>query len=377
MFDLTEICKILEFISAFVLIIFSVFILVQKRGNRPARIFLAAFLLCRSAIQVAYGLMNYPDFIYQFPDIAFTGVPFLFLYAPFLFLYTKAATSSDYRFRPVEYFHFVPAAFLFVFFLLTFHMKSYDERLTLLETGSLKENIITDINWLWLQFAIYCFGCIYLLTTYRNRIRQYNSSYDHERLAWLYFLVLGFLIWKGIFISGYLFRVFSGSYALLFKIFIDLGFLFYASMIIIKGLQLPHVVLHIENGKMYRNSPLTEEDIGSYLDTIDRVMREEKPYLNASLTLKELARLCRMPEHYLSQLLNEGLQQNFYNYVNLFRVEEAKQLLSDPENKEMTVLEILYTAGFNSKSVFNTAFKKQERITPTEYRRRHLKMAAA
>jgi AraC-like DNA-binding protein len=377
MIDLAEICKILEFISAFVLIIFSLFILVEEKGNRLIRYFLAAFLMTRAILQIAFGLLNYPDFVYHFPDIAVVGEPFLFLYAPFLFLYTKAATRNDYTFKKTELLHFLPAVIYFIYFVIVFHSRPVDDRITILETRALNDSIITNNTWLWLQFAGYCAGCIYLLVCYKNRIRKYNSSYDHERLAWLNFLVLGFLVWKGIFISGYLFNVFDRNYALVFKIFIDLGFLFYSSMIIFKGLQQPHLVLHLNNGKTYRNSPMTENDKQQYLARLNRVMIEEKLHLNANLTLKELARTCQIPEHYLSQLLNEGLHQNFYNYVNYFRVEEAKQLLSDPENKYMTVLEILYTAGFNSKSVFNTAFKKHERLTPTEYRRRHLKLVAA
>jgi len=103
----------------------------------------------------------------------------------------------------------------------------------------------------------------------------------------------------------------------------------------------------------------------------------EKSYLDPLITLNDLAKQCKIPVHYLSQILNEELHMNFYNYINLHRIEDAKQLLSNPKNKDMTILEVLYAMGFNSKSVFNTAFKKHVKISPSEYKKRHLQIHAA
>ena len=64
-------------------------------------------------------------------------------------------------------------------------------------------------------------------------------------------------------------------------------------------------------------------------------------------------------------------------YINFHRIGDAKKLLSDPENKEMTILEVLYAVGFNSKSVFNTAFKKFVKMSPTEFRRKQMGIFAA
>lgn len=65
------------------------------------------------------------------------------------------------------------------------------------------------------------------------------------------------------------------------------------------------------------------------------------------------------------------LNKHFFDFVNEYRIEKAKELLTHPERKEYTVLEILYEVGFNSKSSFNTAFKKRTGLTPTEYRRKN------
>jgi AraC-like DNA-binding protein len=113
------------------------------------------------------------------------------------------------------------------------------------------------------------------------------------------------------------------------------------------------------------------------LTKLQAVIFKDKPYLNPDLTLSQLAHQCDIPNHHLSQILNIDLKNNFYNYINALRVERAKKLLSDPSKKDLTILEILYDVGFNSKSVFNTAFKKHTGMTPTAYRQSEMEEHAA
>ena len=98
-------------------------------------------------------------------------------------------------------------------------------------------------------------------------------------------------------------------------------------------------------------------------------MVEEKPYLDFELTLQKLANQINMPEKELSLLINHHLNKHFFDFINEYRINDAKTLLKDPAKKEVTVLEILYEVGFNSKSSFYTAFKKSTNQTPTAYRK--------
>jgi adenylate cyclase len=87
-------------------------------------------------------------------------------------------------------------------------------------------------------------------------------------------------------------------------------------------------------------------------------MDGEKPYLDPDLTLRSLAEMLDLPPNYLSQLLNEGFDQNFAEYVNSYRLETFKTKAADPANAHLTLLGLAYESGFNSKSVFNSFFKK-------------------
>ncbi len=107
------------------------------------------------------------------------------------------------------------------------------------------------------------------------------------------------------------------------------------------------------------------------VQTLRRHMETAKPYLNASLTIYQLARELSMSVQELSTLINHSLHQHFFDFVNEYRIKKATELLKDPEKQKLTILEILYEVGFNSKSSFNTVFKKFTGSTPTEYRKKY------
>ena len=107
-------------------------------------------------------------------------------------------------------------------------------------------------------------------------------------------------------------------------------------------------------------------------------MEVEKLYLETELTLQELADRVGAPAYQISQAINEGLNKNFYDLINAYRVDEAKQLLLNPTNSNFTILSVAFEAGFNSKTTFNTVFKKFTGLTPSDFRaQRKLEMTEA
>jgi AraC-like DNA-binding protein len=99
-------------------------------------------------------------------------------------------------------------------------------------------------------------------------------------------------------------------------------------------------------------------------------MQNEKPYLEPELTLDQLASRLSLKPRVLSQAINVILGQNFYDFINHYRIDEASRLLTNPKDKKITILEVLYEVGFNSKSSFNTLFKKYTGLTPTELKKK-------
>ena len=370
-----ELFNITRIVSAFMLVLFSIFLLNRSNGNRQSYRFLAGFLLSRVFILTGMLFWSY-QLIHQCPHIAYIETPFLFLYAPMLYFYTKSVSTPTFRLTLPDAIHFLPATFFTLFLIFRFYIHNATIKMELLTTGSvmspLPHNIISNV--LWLQFIIYSIWCMILLCRYRKQTKQFYSSIEQLKLSWLIFLLVGFFVWKGIFISGYLFHIIPrGAIANLFQTFVEISFLFYASMIVYKGLQLPEIFNGMDNHRKYKTSPLQESDKIRFLRRMETCMKEQKLYRKPSLTLKDFAVKAGVPAHYVSQILNETLQEKFYDYINRHRIEECKQILSTPAYQERTILEVLYDVGFNSKSVFNSAFKKHVGMTPSAFKKRFVK----
>jgi AraC-like DNA-binding protein len=120
----------------------------------------------------------------------------------------------------------------------------------------------------------------------------------------------------------------------------------------------------------YAKSGLTGERMQALAEELAQFMAQEKAFLEGDLTLGQLASRTGVPQHQLSQVLNQHLGCSFFEYVNKLRVEEVKRCLADPAYRSQSVLELGMASGFNSKAAFNAAFKRLTGVTPVEYRSR-------
>ncbi len=127
--------------------------------------------------------------------------------------------------------------------------------------------------------------------------------------------------------------------------------------------------VNYEQNKKYKQSLLDTDEIKNYSKELELIMEDYKLYLNPDLSLKDLASYLELPANYVSQLLNLGFQKNFSEYVNSYRVNEFKERVLLEEYKGLTLMAVAYDSGFNSKTVFNTFFKKIEGTTPNSYLR--------
>ena len=119
--------------------------------------------------------------------------------------------------------------------------------------------------------------------------------------------------------------------------------------------------------RKYKQTLLDSEEINKYTKELEQIMKTYKLYLNPDVSLKDLASYLDLPANYMSQLLNQGFNKNFSEYINTFRLNEFKKRVVLPENKGLTIMAVAYDSGFNSKTVFNTFFKKSEGITPNTF----------
>ncbi|WP_210517128.1 helix-turn-helix domain-containing protein [Hymenobacter terricola] len=118
----------------------------------------------------------------------------------------------------------------------------------------------------------------------------------------------------------------------------------------------------------YRNSGLPPHLAVRLARQLDQLMRTEKLYRLSDLRLNTLAARLNLGRHHLSQVLNEQLGMNFFEYINALRIEEAKELLSHTSRQQLNIIEVAYEVGFNNKVSFNKAFKNSTGLTPSEFR---------
>ncbi len=130
----------------------------------------------------------------------------------------------------------------------------------------------------------------------------------------------------------------------------------------------PKLIVH-KRAEKYANTGLKEEEAGRILTGLEQLMQEQKVFLDPEITIEKLAGLANSNRHIVSQVLNERAGRSFYDYINQYRVNEAKRLLLDPKYSNQKIASIAYDAGFNSLSAFNDVFKKMTGATPSQFKK--------
>ncbi|WP_298502727.1 AraC family transcriptional regulator [uncultured Maribacter sp.] len=123
------------------------------------------------------------------------------------------------------------------------------------------------------------------------------------------------------------------------------------------------------SSKKYKNSSLKKQDREQYMNRVLEYMEVEKPYLDFDLTQSGLAKKMEINTHHLSEVLTLSFEQNFYNFINIYRIDHAQKMLKNPEFKNYKIEAIAYDSGFKSKASFNRVFKNVAGKTPSEYRK--------
>jgi AraC-like DNA-binding protein len=114
------------------------------------------------------------------------------------------------------------------------------------------------------------------------------------------------------------------------------------------------------------NEKIKKED-ELFVNALITYMKENKPFLNPELTIAALSRELNVSPYYLSDILNNKLNLNFYDFINHYRVEEFKMKLTNPESEKLSFSGIASDCGFNSKATFYRVFKKSTGTSPNEY----------
>jgi AraC-like DNA-binding protein len=374
---LKDYTNLMLFLTAFQSLFFFVFLMTHKKGKLLSNRILAAYLLILF-LMLFNSLVFYFDLYLQFPFLAYQGTKFIYLSGPVLYFYTKSLTDDKFKFKRLDLLHLVPFFLFTIFMFFVFDFKSAEEKIRLFTTT---DTIVhPTVSYLlliayYIQIFIYVVLSLNLLGKYRKKIQQIYSSTEQINLSWLRFVLFGFIIIWIFDISMLLIKEMypeAGKYHNYVAAISRTYTFFYIMIFVFKGLKQPQIFQEPDETTepaKYINSPLTEELKNSYLDKLNTYMNLEKPFLNPSISINQIAQKLDISSKYLSQIINEKLNKNFFDFINSYRIEEAKKMLTENNGERLTILTILYDTGFNSKSSFNAAFKKHTHLTPSQFKK--------
>jgi len=330
-------------------------------------------------------------------------------FGPFLWLYIKSLTTGTRRFDRRELYHFLP------FIVIACYQIFFDKTFNALERMevdyvSVFDYFIVIINII--SMTYYSILSILRLRTHGKAVLNHFSELPIQvTLKWLYWITAWFVLTYIISSMASLLSLstflLSPSYTLTLFVFI-LSFFTLKQTSIFNEMNIETLVetptienksekvekneqkqldinKRIEDEKQspcptkldkikYERSGLTADRSSMYLKKLEDYMQSDKPYLDANLTIEKLSKQISIPRHYLTQIISEQLNKNFYLFVNEYRINAVKEYIDDAENHQLSLLEIAYMSGFNSKSTFNVAFKKLTEMTPSQYKKMKVRL---
>jgi len=281
---------------------------------------------------------------------------------------------------------------------MDFFIRPTDQKIELLENLTPYYQVIEIIlhEIISLQGIVYSLLAIMLIRKYQAKIKDYVSSAQKNIVKILYVgISLNLLSWTmgiadvhlryfnielgiDLFAITYLILVlviYAISYAALkspeiFKLELSSGKIHSLDFsYLVKGSkESGHIKMSGESdGIIPEHSTASDPGLKKLNQQLIDFMEKQKPYLNPELSLPALAQELDLTRSQLSSVINQVHQKNFYEFVNQYRVNKVKQLMTDPSNKHLKLISLAYDAGFNSKASFNRIFKQMTEMTPSQY----------
>lgn len=369
---------ILIMLLTFQLLFVSIYLFSKKTGKNVSNKILGCFFIS-ICIAMADNLLLTTGFWYKYPAGATLSSSFPFLYGPLLFLYTQSLIYKTFTFSSKKYLHLLPCAALFIILLFSYELQPQAVKISFLRAISSHRapvSLYVPALLMIIHFSIYALASLSAIKKYNSLALNKYSAVKNINLKWLSSTIIFFLFLFALSLGNNILELTSSSgYHKVFLTAIILLLFYFINRLIFKALNNPGIFSWVDENdipvSVKTAGPAGLPDRTTELSALSAHMHKNKPYLNPDLTVETLAKEMHMHPKELSKLTNEYLGQNFFDFVNRYRISAAQELLINSPDEKITVLEILYKTGFNSKSSFNTLFKKYTGLTPTNFKNQH------
>lgn len=342
-------------------------LLYRDEGNSTQKKWLTAIILL-VGLQCLNFLYEYFNWYETTPHFIWISAPLWFLIGPALYFFSRNATQQNSVFEWYDCLHFVPfiGAVIYIgrFYFLDGQMKI--SVLTSFYNTYGQEPDYFFYAYLLSEF-FYALYSLHLFRLYFQKVGDEYSASMIYQTQWIRFLLVSFI--------GFVALSFIYNIMLLydFEYFIQLDYityLFLATIVQILGFSAilnPQSFFKTPVSLDKTEEPITTDEFETLFRKLHKYMNEKKPHMNPELRLSDLSHELDIPAHKLSQVINTVANQNFFEFVNSYRVNEVKKRLPKTEYKHLTMEGIAKECGFNSSASFYRVFKQQTQMTPSQY----------
>jgi len=313
------------------------------------------------------------------PPTAFTVLTELsrFAIAPALYLSVLNFTSPGRTFKKVEYFHFLPFL-LFALYSVTALFSSPHVPPVLPPALGKVLGMVMFLS-VKIQMVVYWLLSHGRLVRHQRNVRIFASTTVAIDLRWLQYFLWAFVFMIFLWFNESFFGIAIIKDLAPFGYLVAVYFIGYFSLrqqeifrFEKQEVDAIREILEEDPVSTAKTPRLSDDAVAALKEKMQSIMEQDKAFLDQELDLPQLARRMHISSHDLSYLLNAGFGESFFQFVNRYRVAEAKILLLSPKHRHLNVLGIAYEAGFNSKTTFNTTFKKFTGQSPTQFQRNAL-----
>jgi AraC-like DNA-binding protein len=366
--------NILSSIILFQLALLACFLFVSREGKKISNRILGAFFLWL-AFNISDGLLSLYGVYQTFPALAHLEDGFIFLLGPLLYFYTYSLVYRDFSFRKQDAFHLLPFILVTAVYQIYYHTQPAEYQ-QMIQRAIAKQDLppgfYFSVSIIYLHVIVYLFYSFQKVFSYRQRIRQKFSAVHQINLDWLLFMLTSVVVIVLISMIFTFLPTLGKSDLVREWVLIPFAFIFvFCSVIFWKALRQPRLFagFEIEEEKKYQTSYLSNEEKVTLSERLIHLMKSEKPFLNPDLSIDQLGDLLKVSPRKVSQVINEVFEQNYFDLINTYRIEEAQRIFRESNDSRLTVLEVMYQSGFNSKSSFNTIFRQKTGLTPSQFRK--------
>ncbi len=353
-------------------LVLSIIMFSLRREKRTANRIFGTILLI-FALSIFWEALWQTGHIANFPHLAQFLAPLMFLFAPLFYLYVRAFTESSFTIPRRFLLHLIPSLLCAIYFAPVYFMSAADKLAYVQNQRVGQCSMCEFVLWMTvLQILPYLVVTARILHRHGKSLNQSIHSIEHRGCIWLrniFFTVSA--IWLATCILHLVKPGIAAEKIIWLLISLDIFVIGYMALLFPEVFAGPTSGVDSANGspaRKYKRSSLTPELAQTYLTRLQTVMLDEKPYLESDINMQQLAARLAMSSHHLSQIINEKLGLNFFEFINDHRIAEAKRRIADPANHNLNLAEIGLEVGFNSISSFNAAFKKHAGMTPSNYR---------